>query len=123
MSVSGQNTQTTLRQKAFYYYVKNDRLSKQTKPRKDCIREICPNWHSSGGTVFCDEYVAGWCKGYCGHGKPHDKLMVELDDVKECLQQYIMQPEVRNMKTTDELELNFTAGQIAILWKLLEELE
>jgi len=62
--------------------------------------------------------------GYKEHSKINPLILQSkvLEIVKTWLQEHIMQPEVRNMKTTDELELNFTAGQIAILRKLLEDL-
>ena len=63
--------------------------------------------------------------GYKEHSSINPLILQSkvLEIVKEWLQEHIMQPEVRNMETTDELELNFTAGQIAVLRKLMEDLD
>jgi len=47
---------------------------------------------------------------------------IAIKRFREWLQEHVMEPEVRSPEMSDEMEMSFTAGQLALLRKLLEEL-
>lgn len=111
-----------LNKKAKYYY-----STPKPKPRKDCMHENCKKYMEVHGTVFCSNYVAGWCiHPLDSYGKPSDRPLVTIESVNDLLVDFVVVPKQKLQDLIDDFKkrpsvLNFDHLEVLFAFLMMFE--